>query len=96
MKRTYLHMYIGITNRRCRLQKMRCKGDIQKQQLRRKERCKTRPPRQEDRYQLIDGNWTHYPIAECKCHRAYLTQGLIDTHRCLKRKCSGLKQLYNT
>ena len=52
---------------------------------------KNLPPKQSQKYELIDGNLSFYPVAECKCHGGFLTQGLMDTHRCVQRKCTGLK-----
>lgn len=66
------------------------KGNVREQKRRRRKRLKERPPKLKEKVQLIDGNWTLYPVAYCKSHGGYLTQGLIETHRCVKRKCSGL------
>lgn len=43
--------------------------------------------------QLIDGNFSFYPVAFCKAHRAFLTNGLCDTHKCVKRGCISLEML---
>lgn len=69
------------------------KGNRKAQQKRRRERLKHLPPKQPAKVQLIDGNWTFYPDAFCKAHGAYLTQGLIDTHRCVKRQCKGFRKV---
>lgn len=71
--------------------KNRHKGNRKRQKKKRRERLKNLPPKQDVKFQLIDGNWSYYPVAECKCHSGFLTQGLMDTHRCMERKCSGLK-----
>lgn len=63
------------------------KGNKIAQRKRRKERLKCRPKRRSHEYELIDGNYSFYPVAECKYHKAYLTQGLIDTHNCIEREC---------
>ncbi len=62
-----------------------------KQRQRRKERLKNRPPKRSVQYELIDGNWSFYPVAECRCHGGYLTRGLADTHRCMQRHCTGYR-----
>lgn len=68
-------------------------GNIKAQRKRRRERRKNLPPRRKVPYELIDGNFSYYPVAYCKCHDGYLTQGLIDTHRCEKRQCSGFERM---
>lgn len=68
-------------------------GNRKEQYKRRKERLKNRPPKQKEKFQLIDGNLTFYPVAECRPHGGYLTEGLIETHRYRQRKCPGLKPL---
>lgn len=68
---------------------MRNKGNRKAQRKRRIERFKNLPKKQEYKYETIDGNLTYYPIAYCKHHGAWLTQGIADTHRCLQRKCNG-------
>ena len=70
-----------------------CKGNRKAQRKRRRERLKNLPPKQNEKFELIDGNYSYYPVAYCKCHGAYLTQGLIDTHRCSKRKCNGFEEV---
>lgn len=71
-----------------------CKGNIKAQRKRRrkalKERKKMKPA--ETEVQLIDGNYTLYPAAYCNIHGGYLTLGLMDIHRCEKRKCKGLRK----
>ena len=69
------------------------KGNIKAQQRRRRERMKEKPKRLKTSVQLIDGNWSFYAVAFCACHGGYLTQGLIDTHRCKKRHCSGFRKV---
>lgn len=51
------------------------------------------PARLPYKVQLYDGNWSYYPNAYCRTHGAYLTQGLIDTHKCQQRECQGLEWL---
>lgn len=63
------------------------KGNKKEQLKRRRERLKHLPARQLKSVQLIDGNFSYYPVAYCKYHSAYLTQGLVETHRCEKRHC---------
>lgn len=43
-------------------------------------------------YRLIDNNWTKHPVAYCEYKEGYLTEGLIKTHRCRKRKCDRLNE----
>lgn len=69
------------------------KGNRKAQQKRRKERLKNRPPKQKEKVLLIDGNFSFYPDGFCKYYGAFLTQGLIDTHRCLHRKCPRFKEV---
>jgi hypothetical protein len=71
------------------------KGNRIAQCRRKKERLKNRPPKAEEKALLIDGNYSFYPKGFCKYHGAYLTQGLIDTHRCLHRNCPKFKEVNN-
>lgn len=71
--------------------KSRHRGNVKAQEERRKERLKHLPPKQKEKHELIDGNFSYYPVAECRCHGAWLTQGLAETHRCVERQCSGYK-----
>lgn len=70
-------------------------GDVKAQRKRRRERMKDLPPKQAEKVLLYDGNLSYYPVAYCKIHGAYLTQGLVDTHRCQHRECQGLEWLVN-
>lgn len=70
--------------------KNRSKGNRKAQRKRRKERLKNKPPKSRYKVQLIDGNFTYYPIAYCKYHQAFMTEGLMATHRCVNRKCKRL------
>jgi len=69
------------------------KGDRKAQRKRQRERRKHLPQKQTQKVMLIDGNLSYYPIAYCRVHGGYLTEGLIDTHRCTKRKCDGFEAL---
>lgn len=71
-----------------------CKGNIKEQRKRRKKALKERKNMNptKEKVRLIDGNYTHYPVAYCKIHGAYLTHGLLNIHRCEKRKCKGLRK----
>ena len=71
--------------------KTKGKGNIKEQRKRRKERLKD-SVRMEDTFELIDGNWSFYPVAYCTSHGGYLTQGLVDTHRCIERSCVGFRK----
>lgn len=68
------------------------KGNKKAQNKRRRERRKNLPPKQSEKFELIDGNFSHYPAAYCWYHGSYLTQGLMDAHRCTKRKCRRLER----
>ena len=65
------------------------RGNRKAQRERRRERLKHLPKKRTEKVQLIDGNWTFYPVAYCKVHGGFLTQGLIETHRCGHRQCRG-------
>lgn len=69
------------------------KGDRKAQRKRRKDRWKNIPLRQNEPFELIDGNFSHYPVGECSRYGAFLTQGLMDTHRCIERDCSRFRKL---
>ena len=71
-----------------------CKGNVKAQRKRRRKALKERKNMKpaETEVQLIDGNYTLYPTAYCKVHGGYLTHGLMDIHRCEKRKCNGLRK----
>lgn len=71
----------------------RSRGDVKKQRKKRKERAHNLPDYQKEKYQLIDNNWTHRPRAYCQSHTGYLTDGLMNTHRCIKRGCMWLKTI---
>lgn len=74
--------------------KIKGRGNLKQQRKRRNKRNRHLPPKQSEQVELIDGNWTYYPVAKCMCHGGYyLTQGLMDTHRCIQRQCSGLRFL---
>lgn len=38
--------------------------------------------RQLDKYVMIDGNYTHYPVAYCRYRRGYVTEALKQVHNC--------------
>jgi len=66
-------------------------GNKEAQKKRRRERMKHLPKKQPERVLLIDGNYSYYPIAYCSRYGAFLTEGLANTHRCVKRKCGRYK-----
>nr|DAE54313.1 MAG TPA: hypothetical protein [Caudoviricetes sp.] len=68
------------------------KGNRKAQRERRYERRKLRPKRQEEKHVLIDGNYSFYPAAYCKHYQAWLTVGLLETHRCAERQCGRLEK----
>lgn len=70
------------------------KGNRKAQVQRHRERRKHRPPKVENMVILIDGNPSYYPVAFCKTHGAYLTEGLVNTHRCEQRHCKGFELMY--
>lgn len=67
--------------------KKKNKGNKKRQRQRRRERMKNLPLRFSQKVQLIDGNFSYYPRAFCEYYDAFLTDGLINTHRCDKRHC---------
>lgn len=73
--------------------KSKGKGNIAAQKQRRKDRYKNLPQRRKQSYELIDGNYSHYPVAECTYYGGYLTQGLIDTHQCRQKTCTRFVML---
>lgn len=68
-------------------------GNRKEQRIRRKQRLKHSPPRQQFKVELIDGNFSHYPEGFCFYHQAFLTLGLIQTHRCVQRNCPKLRKV---
>ena len=46
-----------------------------------------------DEFELIDGNYSHYPVGYCARRGRFLTAGLANTHRCRQRKCEKLLSL---
>ena len=48
---------------------------------------------QKEQMLLIDGNYSFFIVGECKSHRAFLTQGLVDTHGCERKQCSGFRKV---
>jgi len=71
------------------------KGNRKAQRKRRKERLKQHVPRKPEPHLLIDGNYSHYPVAYCHFHKAFMTLGLVETHRCKKRKCRRYEERWN-
>ena len=67
------------------------RGNRIAQKKRKRERKKHLPPKQPEKVLLIDGNQSFYPVAYCAVHGAYLTEGLADTPRCVKRNCNGYR-----
>lgn len=72
------------------------KGNRKAQMKRRYERKKARPKRQKEKHLLIDGNFSFYPAAYCKHYQAWLTVGLLETHRCSERQCGRLEKAVET
>ena len=69
------------------------KGNVKAQRKRRKQRLKKLPERWDNEVLLIDGNFSFYPVAYCFRYKAFLTQGLLDTHRCDKRHCPKFRRV---
>lgn len=67
-------------------------GNVKEQRKRRRKNVKA-VPRSPDLWELIDGNWSHYPYGYCSRKCAYLTKGLCDTHRCQQRNCNRFERL---
>lgn len=68
------------------------KGNIREQRKRRRKRLKNLPQKQPEMVALIDGNYSYYPYAFCKSKQAYLTLGLVNTHKCEKKHCGSLRR----
>jgi hypothetical protein len=69
------------------------KGNRKAQRKRRKQRLKHRSGASEYEYRLIDGNYSCFPAAFCMAHDGFLTEGLMDTHRCRQRKCPQIRKV---
>ncbi len=69
-------------------------GNRKAQNKRKHERKNDLPPRQKDAYQLIDNNWTHYPVAYCDHYKGWLSLGQIQTHRCHERQCKKIIMVF--
>ncbi len=70
----------------CFLQGDAMKGNKHAQNKRRKQR-RLSAVKQDREFCLVDGNYSYYAVAYCYRMRGFLTQGLVDTHRCKERKC---------
>lgn len=75
------------------MKKKKGKGNLKRQRKRRRQRRKYRKEYFNDEFELIDGNFTHYPVAFCEHYERFLSAGLIQTHRCRNRKCKKLLSL---
>lgn len=71
----------------------RGKGNVKAQRKRRKQRMKELPERWNKEVLLIDGNFSFYPVAYCLHHKAFMTHGLVQTHRCEQRKCVKFRKV---
>lgn len=40
-------------------------------------------------YEMIDGNYTHYPVAFCTRYKGYVTKSMADVHRCACHNSKG-------
>jgi hypothetical protein len=70
------------------------RGNQEEQRRRRRERLKNLPPKTENLYRCIDGNYTNHPAGWCYWYHGALAQGHIDTHRCDKRQCKRFRKDY--
>ena len=77
------------------MKKKKGKGNIKRQRERRRSRRKYRNKDDyyNDEFELIDGNYTHYPVGFCDHYERFLSAGLVQTHRCKKRKSKKLLSL---
>ena len=58
-----------------------------KQYRKRRNLANNNVPRAPDYCDLIDGNYSRYIVGYCKRKGGYLTQGLVNVHKCDKRHC---------
>lgn len=72
----------------------RGRGNRKEQKKRRRQRLKDRPVKQDQMYQLIDGNFTYYPAAYCKYYKGWLSVGLIQTHKCREKGCHMISEQF--
>lgn len=68
------------------------KGDRSAQKRRRRNNNK-HVEYQDNLYLMIDGNFTHVPVAYCSHYKGYVTQNMLMRHECDKRNCPRLKML---
>lgn len=57
-------------------------GNSKLQNKRRRQRKHKLPVAQPYMFQLIDGNFSKYPIGYCKFRKSWLTVGLVEVHKC--------------
>lgn len=70
----------------------RGKGD-RSAQKRRRRRNNKHVEYQDNLYMMIDGNFTHFPVAYCSHYHGYVTQNMLMRHECDNRNCPRLKML---
>lgn len=68
------------------------KGD-RSAQKRRRRRNNKHVEYQDNLYMMIDGNFTHFPVAYCSHYHGYVTQNMLMRHECDNRNCPRLKML---
>lgn len=68
------------------------KGDRSAQKRRRRNNNK-HVEYQDNLYMMIDGNFTHFPVAYCSHYKGYVTQNMLMRHECDTRNCPRLKML---
>lgn len=68
------------------------KGDRPAQKKRRRQNNKN-TERRNDTYQMIDGNFTHYPVAYCFHYNGYMTNNMVQRHGCPTRNCCRYKTM---
>lgn len=62
------------------------RGNRKEQRKRYKKRKKTVDYFEEE-FDLIDGNFTHYPVGFCKFYDGFLSEGLEEVHKCIEKGC---------
>lgn len=69
------------------------KGNRTAQNRRRRQRKAKLPDRQENAVELIDGNYSHFPVGYCNYHKGYVSVGQVEVHRCIEKECPRFKTI---
>jgi len=73
----------------------RSRGRVKEQKQRRKQRIHDHPVKAVNYpVELIDGNYSRFPVCFCNYYNAYLTLGLFNVHRCDQRNCDKLVKIH--